>query len=159
MRYLLATVALTAALIASTTTDAAAHAGRGDAVGFLGHVVRLLAANDYAAAYPLLHPLQRRLVAGDEYVACESSSPVPGKLVSLRVLRTVHERIHIAGTAQRAPSTAVTFELRLSGALPGEDAVDGLTAHAVAVQKGWAWILSPRRLALHLSGTCGVAAG
>jgi hypothetical protein len=128
---------------------------RGDAVTFLDHVVRLIAANDYGAAYPLLHPGQRRLVSAWEYVSCEQRSPIPGHLTSLRVLERRRERIHVAGTgAPRVPSTAVTFELRLSGSLPGESATIGLTAHAVAVGGRWTWILSPRRLALHRSGTC-----
>jgi hypothetical protein len=158
MRYLFALVVLAAAL-AAASTDAYAQTRRGDAVIFLDHVVRLLAANDYETAYPLLHPQQRRLVSADEYVACEQTSAIRGKLASLRVLRSMGERIHVAGTRPgRVPSTAVTFELQLTGALPGEAATIELTAHAVSVAGRWTWILSARRLALHRSGTCGVAA-
>ena len=128
-------------------------------IRFLDHVVRLLAANDYRAAYPLLDPAQRRLFSADEYVACEQMSPVPGTLTSLRVLDSRREQIHVAGASmQRVLSTAVRFELRLTGLLPGEDATVDLTAHAVSVAGRWTWILSARRLTLHLSGTCGVAA-
>jgi hypothetical protein len=157
MKKLLATVALAGALAATTTEGASAQTHRTDAVAFLSHVVRLLAANDYGDAYPLLHPAQRRLVSAGEYVACELESPVPGTLSSLRVLKTEPERIHVAGTSTRqVPSTAVTFELRLVGLLPGEYATIDLTAHAVSVGDRWTWILSAQRLALHRSGTCGV---
>jgi hypothetical protein len=158
MRNLLALIVLAGALTAAT---GAAHGEtrHSDAAPFLSHVVRLLAANDYAAAYPLLHPAQRRLVGAAEYVACEQTSPIPGKLTSLRMLWSERERIHVAGTrARRVPSIAVTFELQLTGTLPGESLTVDLTAHAVSVSGRWAWILSARRLALHRSGTCGVVA-
>ena len=158
MRYLLAFILLAGAL-AAAAGDAYGQSRRGDAVTFLDHVVRLLAANDYGAAYPLLHPEQRRLVSAGEYVACEQMSPIPGRLTSLRALRTTTRNIHVAGTStRRVASTAVTFELQLTGSLPGESATVELTAHAVSVAGRWAWILSARRLALHRSGTCGVAA-
>jgi hypothetical protein len=158
MRYAIALAVLAGAL-AVAAGDAYSQTRRTDAVTFLDHVVRLLAANDYAAAYPLLHPGQRRLVSAAEYVACEQMSPVPGKLTSLRALKTMRERIHVAGTdAGRVPSTAVTFELKLTGSLPGETATVDLTAHAVSVGGRWTWVLSARRLALHRSGTCGIAA-
>jgi hypothetical protein len=158
MKSLLALVALATAL-AAVPGNASGQVRRGDAVPFLDHVVRLLAANDYEGVYPLLHPQQRRLVSAAEYVACEQSSPIPGRLSSLRVVETRRERIHVAGTAAgRVPSTAVSFELRLTGSAPGESATVDLTAHAVSVAGRWTWILSARRLALHRSGTCGVAA-
>jgi len=158
MRYLLALILLAGAL-GLAAADAYGQTRRGDAAPFLSHVVRLLAANNYEAAYPLLHPGQQRLVSAGEYVACEQTSPIPGRLTSLRALKTTHGRIHVAGTnAGSVPATAVTFELRLTGSLPGESATVDLTAHAVAVGGRWTWILSARRLALHRSGTCGVAA-
>ena len=158
MRYLLALIVLAGA-VAVAAGDAYGQTRRGDAVTFLDHVVRLLAANDYGNAYPLLHPVQRRLVSAAEYITCEQSSPIPGRLTSLRVLGTTRERVHVAGsTTRRVPSTAVTFELELTGSLPGETTTIDLTAHAVSVDGRWTWILSPRRLALHRSGTCGVAA-
>jgi hypothetical protein len=157
MRYLAALILLAAAF-AAATTDAYSQTRQGDAVTFLDHVVRLLAANDYASAYPLLHPEQRRLVSAAEYVACEQMSPVPGRLTSLRVLATTAERIHVAGTkADRVPSTAVSFELRIAASRPRESATVALTAHAVSVAGRWTWIVPARRLALYRSGACGVA--
>lgn len=158
MRYAIALLVLAGAL-AVAAGDAYAQSRRGNAVTFLDHVVRLLAANDYQAAYPLLHPGQQRLVSAGEYVACEQMSPIPGKLTSLRVLKTTLGRIHVPGTSPgRVAATAVTFELQLTGSSPGETATIDLTAHAVAVGGRWTWILSARRMALHRSGTCGVAA-
>ena len=158
MRNLAALIVLAAALTAAAG-NAYGRTDRTDAVPFLSHVVRLIAANDYATAYPLLHPAQRRLVPLADYAACEGLSPVPGRLSSLRVLRTTHERIHVAGTsAGRVPSTAVTFELQLTGSRLEGSATVQLTAHAVSVAGRWAWILSARRLAYDGSGTCGIVA-
>ncbi len=158
MRNLFASIVLAAAVTVAAG-DAYGRPRGGDAAPFLSHIVRLIAANDYGAAYPLLHPAQRRLVKAADYVVCEQMSPVPGKLSSLRVVRTTHERIHVAGTtAGRVPSTAVTFELRLTRSLHHESATVHLTAHAVSVSGRWTWILSERRLALDGSGTCGIVA-
>jgi len=158
MRSLLAFIVLAGALTAAAG-DSYGQTRRSDAAPFLSRIVRLIAANDYAAAYPLLHPAQRRLINAVDYVNCEQLSPIPGKLSSLRVLRTTHERIHVAGTSTgRAPSTAVTFELQLTKSLHRESATVHLTAHAVSVSGRWTWILSARRLALDRSGTCGIVA-
>ena len=158
MRHLLALIVLAGAVTAAPG-DAHGRAPGGDAAPFLSHIVRLIAANDYAGAYPLLHPAQRRLVNPVDYVACEQLSPVPGKLSSLRVLRITREPIHVAGTSTgQLPSTAVAFELRLTEPLHRESATVRLTAHAVSVSGRWAWILSARRLALDRSGTCGIVA-
>jgi hypothetical protein len=160
MRRAFPLLTLVCAVAAVAAPTSAAKTNRGTAIPFLSHVVRLIAANDYADAYPLLHPRQKRLVSAVEYVSCEQTTRIPGKLTSLRVLRSERERIHVAGTkTPRVASTAVTFQLRLTGSSPGETATVGLTAHAVAVDGRWAWVLSARRLALHRSGTCGAAAG
>lgn len=90
MRNLLAVIVLAGALTAAAG-DAYGQTRRSDAAPFLSHVVRLIAANDYATAYPLLHPAQRRLAKVVDYVNCEQLSPVPGKLSSLRVLRTTRK--------------------------------------------------------------------
>jgi hypothetical protein len=158
MKNLAALIVLIAAF-AAATTDAYGQTRRTDAVTFLDHVVRLLAANDYQAAYPLLHPEQRRLVTAWQYVACEQMSLVPGKLTSLRVLQTKRERIHVAGTKPgRVTSTAVSFELQIAASRHQQTATIDLTAHAVSVRGRWTWILPAPRLALYRSGACSVVA-
>ena len=160
MRHLLAFIALAAALTAAAgNAYGQGRARSGDAAPFLRHVVRLIAANDYAAAYPLRHPAQRRLLDPVDYVACEEMSPIPGTLSSLRVLRTTQERIHVAGTSTgRVASTAVSFELQFTSPLHHDSATVRMTAHAVSVAGRWTWILSARRLALDRSGSCGIVA-
>jgi hypothetical protein len=168
-------VALVAVVVAVAATTALAQGGRNPAavtrggtasalgsrspVAFLSGVVRQLAANDYARAYETLVPAQQRLVSRSAYVACESRSPIPGKLTSLKLLAVRDELVKVPGTSG-APtvSTAVTFALRITGD-GGEPAVDvRLTAHALRLSSGFAWMLPGARLALHRSPGCGVPA-
>jgi hypothetical protein len=127
----------------------------GDPVAFLRQVVGEIAANQYATAWQTLDPAQQRLVARDDYVRCESLTPIPGELTSIRVLARQQEKIVVAGTTTDAvPSAAVTFRLRISDAALHASLVVTHTVHAVAAGDRWAWILPPKRLALHRSGTC-----
>jgi hypothetical protein len=109
--------------------------GQGAPVAFLSNVVRLLAANRYAEAWQSLHPTDQALAPEAMYVACETESPIPGRLVSLNVTRVRHDRIGVA----------VTFAVRIAGSqLPGGVRII-LTAHAVRAGRHWAWILPPKR--------------
>jgi hypothetical protein len=114
------------------------------ATAFLAGVIRLIAANHYAQAWQTLDPTDQRIAPEDAYVACESQTPIPGTLVSLRTLRVRPERIGIAAT----------FALRISGAALPEGVRVVLTAHAVDADGRWAWILPRSRRALYRSG-CG----
>ncbi len=159
------TVAVIVALAATiAATGAAAHPQRprlqpaGVPASFLGHVVRLLAANRYADAWPSLNPLQRAIAPLQAYVACESQSPIPGHLVSLRVLRVRREPVRVLPEQPLVASTAVTFALRIAGpTLPGGLRIV-LTAHAVADGWRWTWIMPLARLQLYLQG-CGAVTG
>ncbi|MGL6279516.1 MAG: hypothetical protein ACRC50_08195 [Gaiella sp.] len=164
---LVALVAVVVAVVATTALaaggrkpSAATRGGTSSALGsrspvaFLSGVVRQLAANDYARAYETLVPAQQRLVSRSAYVACESRSPIPGKLTSLDVLGVRNELVAVPG-ATGAPtlSTAVTFALRITGA--GTEVDVRLTAHALRVGARLAWMLPAARLTLNRSPGCG----
>lgn len=127
----------------------------GDPVAFLEGVVRQIARNDYATAWQTLAPTQQRLVPVGEYVKCESASPIPGHLASIRVLRSFEEQVEVAGSESRAvDAEAVTFRLKISE--PGlASVIVTHTVHAVHAGQRWAWILPAKRLQLHRSGECG----
>jgi hypothetical protein len=129
---------------------------RGDPVVFLKGVVRQIAGNHYARAWESLAPVQKRLVPKGEYVRCESATPIPGRLTSLKVVRTFDEPVQIAGADATVVSTAVTFRLKITEAALHDSVVLTHTVHAVPSGTRWAWILPPDRLELHRSGTCGV---
>jgi hypothetical protein len=126
------------------------------AVAFLAGVVRRLAANDYAAAWDTLVPVQQRLVPRRAYVSCESLSPIPGRLTALVPLGVRDELVRVPGTTG-APtlSTAVTFRLRISGQGAEPPVVVRLTAHALRVDGRLAWMLPSARLELHRTPGCG----
>jgi len=142
-----ATVAVARALQPST--------GLGDPVPFLRATIAQIAANDYAEAWNTLEPTQQGLVPRDRYVRCESASPIPGVLSSLRVLGIRKEQIQVAGTSGRSPARAVTFRIVISEPALHESVKIVDTVHAVEVDGRWAWILPAKRLALDSSATCG----
>ena len=129
----------------------------GSPAAFLTRIVRLLTANRYAEAWPSLNPLQQSVAPLQTYVACESQSPIPGHLVSLRLLHVRHEPVQVLPESAPVASTAVTFALRIADTAAAQQAVRiVLTAHAVAVDSRWTWILPPARLQLYREG-CGSA--
>ncbi len=123
-------------------------------MAFLTGIVRGVAANDYERVWPTLHPAQQRVATRALYVRCERLSPVAGHLDWIHVVRAVNSRIAVAGAGGRlVESKAVTFRVRLSDAIDGRVVVTQ-TAHAVAVDGRWRWILSPQRFATYRSGVC-----
>jgi hypothetical protein len=115
---------------------------------FLAGVIRLLAANRYEEAWSSLSPVDQSIAPRAVYVACESQSPIPGHLASLRVLRIGRDRIGVA----------VTFALRIAGGAPPAVERVVVTVHAVRNGHRWAWILPAARRALYRSG-CGLSPG
>ena len=83
---------------------AAPASASGRRADFLMRIVQLLAANRYAEAWPSLNPLQQSIAPLQTYVACESLSPVPGHLVSLRTMRVRRETVRVL--PERPPSPA-----------------------------------------------------
>lgn len=128
----------------------------GSPVVFLRGVVRQIAANHYAQAWQTLAPGQQRLVPENEYVRCESASPIPGRLASIKVVRAFDELVAVAGTGRALVSAeAVTFRLEITEPALDESVVVTHTVHAVPAGSRWAWILPPSRFELHRSGFCG----
>jgi hypothetical protein len=147
----------TAAAVATVAVARALQPARslGDPIAFLRTTVTHIAANDYAAAWDTLDPVQQGVVPRSRYVRCESASPIPGVLSSLRVLRVRHEEIQVAGATGRSRSMAVTFRIVISSVALHDSVSIVHTVHAVERDRRWAWILPPSRLALDSSPSCG----
>ncbi len=145
---------LTIWLVFRTGSDAAAQP-TDDPVAFLRGIVRGVAANDYERVWPTLHPAQQRIATRELYVRCERLTPVPGHLAGLQVVRAIDSRITVAGAgAKRVVSKAVTFRVKIADAASGQAVVVTQTAHAVAIDGHWRWILSAQRFASYQSGSC-----
>ncbi len=156
-------VVFLAGVVAASTMTTIAVAGSvlprgggvGDPVSFLRRVVSEIVANDYASAWKTLDPAQQKLVPQAEYIRCESLSPIPGELTSVRLVARTEQSIAVPGTSSGpVPSTAVTFRLTITSPTLHDSVVVVHTVHAVRAGGRWAWILPAGRLDLHRSGTC-----
>ncbi len=137
-----AALSLSTVLLAGAGVASSAPQPHGSPTHFLARIIRLLAANRYAEAWKWLDPSDQRLAPEPVYVACESLTPVPGRLVSLRTLHVGHDRIGVA----------VRFQLHFAeDGIPQVTTVV-LTAHAIIAGHRWAWILPPARRALYRRG-------
>ena len=127
-----------------------ARAGESPTV-FAVHVVELIAANRYGDAWDDLHPMHQRVAPRREYVGCESQSPIPGHLASVRVLRVYNDEAALGGGAF-VPGKAIV--VRISIAEDAERVVVTDTVHAVRVGRRWAWVLPTWRLEEYRAGIC-----
>jgi hypothetical protein len=152
----LATVAVASALATVAVARVLEPApASGDPVAFLRTVVAQIAANEYAAVWQTLLPAQQELVPRARYVRCESASPIPGELASLRVLRVQDEQTAVAGIDAPTTARAVTFRIEIADSALRASVAVVHTVHAVRAGERWAWILPAKRLQLDRSPTCG----
>ena len=136
-----------------STPGAQAVAGNDGAGAFVRTVVRLIAANRYDDAWPLLHPTHRATVGRAAYVACERLSPIPGRLVAVRAGEAFEERTAVA-PGRLADSRAVPIVIVLLDLATSEQVVVHDTVHAVRAEGRWRWILPPERLGEYGAGRC-----
>jgi hypothetical protein len=136
------------------SAPAAVQAAENDtAVPFVRTVVRMIAENRYAAAWPLLHPRHRRAAGRSEYVSCERRSPIPGRLVSVRAGAEFAAAVSIA-PGLRVRSRAVPIHIVMLDLATLEQTVVRDTVNAVRVDGRWTWVLPPERLARYRVGAC-----
>jgi len=114
------------------------------------------AAGRWRLAWSTLYPPHQRVAARETFVRCETETPFPARLVSLRVVRTAPATVAVAGLAHTMPGVAVTVDvqLRTPGAAPF-----GFrhTFHLVRAGSRWRWLLSPGRYRLYARHRCGEA--
>lgn len=148
-----ATVFASVAIAADARTPAAAQ--QVDPVVFLKAVIRQLVRNDYGRAWLTLNPAQQEAVPQDQYVECELLSPISGRLDWIRAVRVSSRPMVVpGGSAEPVLTTAVTFRLKLAQPLLRSSVVITHTAHAVAADGRWSWILPASRFEFHRSGAC-----
>jgi hypothetical protein len=126
-----------------------------ESVVFLQRVLGQIVRNEYARAWSTLNPAQRDAIARDDYVQCELLSPIVGHLDWINAMRVVGKPIVVAGgSGEKVLAQAVTFRLQISRRSPRSTEVVVHTAHAVAADGRWTWVLPAQRFALHRSGAC-----
>jgi hypothetical protein len=139
--------------IGAPRSAAAQRAERDTAVPFVRTVVRLIAENRYAAAWPLLHPAHRRAAGRSEYVACERRSPIPGRVLSVRAGAEFDAAVALA-PGLRVESRAVRISVVLLDLATLERTEVRDTVNAVRVDGRWTWVLPPDRVARYRAGAC-----
>ena len=125
-----------------------------DAPAFAARLVRQIGGNRYALAWQTLHPRQQLAAPQREYVSCEERTPIPGKVVSVRVLRSSDATFDVAGVEQAVTGKAVKVRIVIAGfAMPeGVSVLD--TVHLVRVDGRWRWILPPESFERYADDSC-----
>ena len=150
-------IAVLAGVALATSSTAGASARNPHPGSFLRRVVGDIAANRYGVAWHHLYPAQRAAISRDHYVACERLTRVPAGHTVVEVLRVRSVRIRVAGGPPH-PVRAFAVRLRITITSADSAARDAVvtTAHALPVQSGWSWILSPKRFAADRRSDCGM---
>jgi hypothetical protein len=109
--------------------------------------------NRYTEAWDDLHPTDQAVAPRDEYVTCESRSPVVSIPRSVRAVGVKDESIGL-GDGSFVPSKAVALRLGFAGGL-----VVTHTVHLVASHGSWKWILPSWRFRDYKADHCPTDAG
>jgi hypothetical protein len=127
---------------------------RGDPAAFVSGVVRLIVADDYAAAWASLNPAHKQVAPRREYVECERRSPVQSRLRSVEVMRVANRLLRIPGASRSVRAKAVTLRLTVEDMALRETETFNVTFTAVPEGSVWTWILTPARYALYRDDAC-----
>jgi len=106
------------------------------------------------AAWRSLYPRQRLVVSRIEFVRCESATPFPAPLDSMRVVRVRRAPVRVPGLARPVAGVAVTVHVELAWYGPRDPITLAPTFHLVPVQGHWTWLLSAERYRLYLLDGC-----
>jgi hypothetical protein len=148
---------LPAALVAAIVTGCGGHAvakPADDPGVFAIGVVKLIVGNQYTRAWRDLHPDDQKVAPLEEYVSCESRSPVLLAPTSMRVVRVTDESVGL-GNGRFVPSKAVHVRI----VFPGQQHVLVHTVHVVASSGRWKWILPSWRFRDYRADRCPTDAG
>jgi hypothetical protein len=144
---LVAAVALMAAGCGSSGTPSA------DPGAAATHVLDQIVHNRYTEAWATLNPVDQKVAPRDEYVSCESRSPVIAVPRSVKVVGVKDESVGL-GDGTFVASKAVDLRLGFPG---GFHLVH--TVHLVASHGKWRWILPSWRYRDYKADRCPSDAG
>jgi hypothetical protein len=116
-------------------------------------VVDTIVHNRYARAWDDLHPADREVAPRDEYVACESRSPVIAVPRTTKALSVKDESVGL-GNGRFVDSKAVAVKLGFAGGFSVTH-----TVHLVADGGKWTWILPSWRYRDYRGDRCPTDAG
>jgi hypothetical protein len=140
-------IAIAAALLAGCGSTSARP--KDDPQAFAVGVVKLITANHYTRAWQDMHSTDQKVASLDEYVACESRSPVLAAPTSVRAVGVSSESIGL-GNGRFVESKAV----RVRMVFPGAGNVLTHTVHVIAEHGHWKWILPSWRFRDYRADRC-----
>jgi len=108
----------------------------------------------WGAAWQSLYPFHKLVASRTTFVRCESATPVPAPLESMRVVRVRRSPVHVPGLARPVAGVAVTMHVELSWYGPRDPITLQPTFHLVPVRGHWTWLLSTERYRLYLHEGC-----
>lgn len=129
-------------------------APKDDPSAFAVGVVKLIVANSYTRAWQDLHSADQKVAPLEEYVTCESRSPVLTAPTSVKAVKVRDESVGL-GNGKFVPSKAVDVRM----VFPGQKNVLTHTVHVVAEGGRWKWILPSWRFRDYRADKCPTDAG
>jgi hypothetical protein len=124
-----------------------------DPGAFAVNVIKLIVGNSYSRAWQDLHSTDQKVAPLEEYVTCESRSPVLTAPTSMRVVKIADESVGL-GNGHFVDSKAVDVRM----VFPGQNVLVH-TVHVVAERGHWKWILPSWRFRDYRADTCPTDAG
>ena len=146
---------LTGLLASRVLTGSRSSGPRDDPAAFVSHVVALIVADDYSAAWGSLNRAHQRVAPRSEYVACELMTPVDATLRSIDVVRVQDRSIRVPGASETVSGKAVTLRIKVVSKTFKTPETLNHTFNAVADGSRWTWILTPHRYAIYRDDACG----
>jgi hypothetical protein len=149
VRYLLAAIAALAIAGCGSSSGTPKDDPKQVAVKVLNQIVH----KHYTEAWDDLHPADQAVAPRDEYVTCESRSPVIAVPLTVRALWVKDESIGL-GDGSFVESKAVPLRLGFEGGFAVTH-----TVHLVASHGTWTWILPSWRFRDYKADRCPTDAG
>ena len=124
-------------------------APKDDPGAFAVGVVKMITGNSYSRAWQDMHSTDQKVAPLDEYVSCESRSPVLTAPTAMTVVGVTEESIGL-GNGTFVQSKAVHVRMTF----PGAGHVLTHTVHLVAEHGRWKWILPSWRFRDYRANKC-----
>ena len=110
---------------------------------------------EWGKAWTSLYPFHKRIAPRGTYVRCETRTPFPAPLESLRVAELRRATVRVPGLPRTVAGVALTVVVKLRWYGPRDPIVFRHTFHLVPVRGRWTWLLSPSRFWLYKRHGCG----
>ena len=94
----------------------------------------------YGRAWDEMHPSQQALIAREDYMLCQAKKIGGADIEIVDIVDVYSEDAPIPGTGLVLPSTAITFEVRITGGLFEDTTTD--TSHEFDVDGEWRWVVN-----------------